>query len=357
MDKVPKIPIFRPFLPTFDKYSEYLKSIDSNQIYSNNGPLVQELEKRFSQYLGLDPSLVVACTNATLALQGAATTSPSEPDSKWGLPSWTFTASAAGLLNASKNFSFLDVDEDWMAACESTIRSLMLVLPFGQSFDPKKVPETIDCLIIDGAASFANLKDINLQSDLPTSGVISLHATKILPAGEGAIYFTNNLQWANKFRSWISFGMNETRESQSVGTNAKMSEYTAAVGLASLDEWSTKRAEWTQLLQKAQNIAAEFGLKGHPAMNSSMLSTYWILEFDDPEHCQELKIEFKRANIETREWWYKGCHTMKAYSNVAYNSLDNTNRLALRTIGIPFYLGLHESYWTRLGQIFSKISK
>lgn len=64
------IPVMKTKLPTSINIISYLTYIDEHQIYSNSGPLLKNLEKRFADKLKVDESKVVLCANATLAIQG-----------------------------------------------------------------------------------------------------------------------------------------------------------------------------------------------------------------------------------------------------------------------------------------------
>ena len=230
------IPVMRPKLPPLDHVHNYLTQMYSNGVYSNNGPLIQELEKRFAKYFNVDPELVVLSSSATQALEGAVKLSSA---SKFHLPAFTFPAPALSVINSGKAISFQDVDSvNWqidLNLIQSTKdQGIMYVMPFGSSHIDPKLFE-FENVIIDAAASIGN-KNLVI-SIFPKSWVIifSLHVTKVLGIGEGGISVFGNSAAANRFRAWINFGFSGNRNSISHGTNAKMSEMTAAFGLSVLD--------------------------------------------------------------------------------------------------------------------------
>src|SRR4030095_11974783 len=65
------IPVMRPQLPRTEKLLPYLRRIDATRIYSNYGPLVQELESRLSRHFGLPAGGAVSASTGTTALMGA----------------------------------------------------------------------------------------------------------------------------------------------------------------------------------------------------------------------------------------------------------------------------------------------
>src|SRR5262249_12257967 len=99
-------------------------------------------------------------------------------------------------------------------------------------------------VVIDAAAGF----DSAAPSRIPL--VVSLHATKILGAGEGGFISTADNRLLERARAACNFGFQGSRNAVLPASNAKMSEYHAAVGLAALAQWvDTRRrhariAEW-----------------------------------------------------------------------------------------------------------------
>ena len=74
-----------------------------------------------------------------------------------------------------------------------------------------------------------------------TSAVFSLHATKPLAVGEGGFVATACREFADRVRTRSNFGF-ESGEVKYLGTNAKLSEYHAAVGMAALQGWPRRKA-------------------------------------------------------------------------------------------------------------------
>ncbi|MDZ7755174.1 MAG: DegT/DnrJ/EryC1/StrS family aminotransferase [Rhodohalobacter sp.] len=61
------IPVTKPFLPPREEYQKYLRGIWEREYLTNNGPLVQELEQKLKDYLGVEHLLYLS--NGTIALQ------------------------------------------------------------------------------------------------------------------------------------------------------------------------------------------------------------------------------------------------------------------------------------------------
>ncbi len=345
------IEILIPTVPkTIDTY-KYLKLIDENKKYSNFGPLNEELIMRISTRTGISPQRISTASNATLGLQGAIATAKQGASNSWELPSWTFTATPSALLATNKPAHFVDVDKLQRVVPTNGVVNLIDVLPFGSNLNLERLQiykESLENVVVDAAASFDSIKDLNLDVPFKVAIIVSLHATKLLPAGEGAIFITNDEIWAKDFKAWTNFGMNEERISNSLGTNAKLSEFAAAVALSSLDNWSETRQRYLEISANAIAISSRLGLQVSEAMRIGMISPYWILQCENKKLKRIISDQFNLASIATRDWWGNGCHTMPAYKDIMVTDLSNTKFFAETTTAIPFHLGLSRNDFARI---------
>jgi len=298
---------------------------------------------------------VVTACNATLALQGAIETSEHNAF-PWKVPSWTFVATPLAIQKAGKPFDFVDADlQTWRALFSEEDENLVDVLPFGDDLDLQRLrSRPITNLVIDAAASFATL-----SRQLPTSShryaaVFSLHATKLLPAGEGAIFVSNSPEWARNFRAWTNFGFYSRRRSVLMGTNAKLSEYGAAVALGSLDEFGKTQAKLESAQKKARDISTSLGFRTQPSMRKGLNSPYWIIEF----HSQEQKLEavnvLNQSGIESKDWWEAGCHKEEVFK-MESEQLLNTEKLAAYTLGLPMHLEISSKEFEDIAIALKKV--
>lgn len=351
-----QVPIFRPKLPTFSQIEPYLRRIDRTRIYSNFGPLEQEVILRMSDYLGIPPSNIATCANATLGLEGALETS--DGTLKWELPSWTFTATASAVARSRHFGKFVDVDKYWRAVITNSSEQVIDVLPFGAKprLNHTYSGMNLKTVIIDAAASFDSLKDLKLQKDIKTSGVISFQATKVLPAGEGAIFFSNDETWTSRFKSWTKFGMTDKRISEDVGTNAKLSEYHAAVLLASLDSWEDDKVRWIEQQTIAYKLAKKFNLALDPNFTIGTVTPYFILVFESFSKREKMRNICDSLGIQTRLWWETGCHEMPAYSKFERNDLPNSEHIGNVSLGLPFWIDMKEEDWKTVESAFLNFS-
>ena len=344
------IRVFRPFLPSTSAIAAYMEQAAERGQYSNGGPLVADLEARLAEHFGVGPDHVAVCASGTTALEGAVAVSAGDSRSAWQVPSWTFTATPGAILRVGDRAHFADIDDAQRVVFDGAAARGIDVLPFGTGPDwsGRPLPRT---LIVDAAASFDACEQFAFPEKSVVGVVVSLHATKSLPAGEGGVFFSNDKQWVDEFRRYINFGMWGSRVSQIRGTNGKMSELTAAVAHASLDEWPAKRARWIELGDRALRIAADREVASAANAPPGVATPYWNIQLPDKASRVSLEKRLSDNGVETRRWWGDGCHTMPAYLDVPRGDLMVTDSVARTTLGLPFHLGLSVTDLESIGRM------
>lgn len=304
-----------------------------------------------ADFLGVKENNVVTCVNATQALAGAVSTSESN-NLEWTIPSWTFTATAAAMCSANKQFYFSDIDEHWRLQPKSSKVNAVDVLPFGDGIDITRLESLCEGeLVIDGAASFDALRFSKIGNIKRRFAlVISFHPTKFPAGPEGAVFISNDLDWCNRFRSWTIFGMDEARESYFSGTNAKLNEFSSAVTLASLDNYHEDRSKLMNQLGKAKRLAEKSSLDLFSPSQNYFAAPYWIVKANQKriEVIEELS---SKQMISTRRWWMYGCHQMEAYKYVRKAGLTNTERTSKTSLGLPLFIEMEENQWLRIANL------
>jgi dTDP-4-amino-4,6-dideoxygalactose transaminase len=270
------------------------------------------------------------------------------------LPSWTFTASAGAALLSGLDAEFADIDTDWRVQTSETDSFVLDVLPFGEGLRANSEKSLKSrWRVIDGAASFDALRGAASRLDKTSVLVVSMHATKLLGAGEGGVCITGSPEIAREIKSWSSFGFKGSRDSQRLGSNSKISEYTAAVGLASLDMWNETRSLLQMHLNKALEISKSCGLGVTGAMKNNQISPYWIVNFDSADDRDRVQAKLNDNGIETRTWWGSGCHKMEAYKSVPCRKLPNTEWAAATSLGLPFHAYLSDEDYELIHRVLS----
>ena len=338
------MPVARPRLPSAEAVFPYLQRIDTARWYSNFGPLLTEFEARLAARFPAG-SEVVTVANATQALTLTLNAMDLAPGGYVAIPAWTFVATAHAVMQAGLRPWFVDVDPDsWMmrpaaiADLPPSVREqLVAVIPvcaFGSLGDLAAWrafrDETRVQVLVDAAAAFDALRD----ADLPA--VVSLHATKVVGLGEGGFLVTRDADLALRVRRLSTFGFHGSRESQVPATNAKLSEYAAAVGLAALDGWEANRLQFARAAQHLR-----IGLVGQPEVCFQPgWGSEWVTSVCNvrlPDGSAGAVADALRAEgVETRRWWGSGCHVSPAFADCGRSDLSHTDRLGGSVLGLPF---------------------
>jgi dTDP-4-amino-4,6-dideoxygalactose transaminase len=335
----------RPLLPAAERIASYLNRIDRGRVYSNFGPLAVSFEERIAAHLCLPDGAVTTVANGTLGLWLALDAQAAPPGALCVLRAWTFIASAHAAIMAGLTPFFIDVDprtwaiepgatEKAISSAPGEVGAVMPVAPFGQPIDVAAWDDfrarTGLAVVIDAAAGFDSL------TPGKTPAVVSLHATKVLGVGEGAFVVATDESLIRTIRAKSNFGFHGTREARSSGGNAKFSEYHAAVGHASLDEWTRARMQWMAVakaycgqLSQSKRVCFQQGF------GQSWISSTCVVNLG--EAAARVEAALSQAQIATRRWWGEGAHTHVATRGCPRTLLPVTETLAGTTISIPFF--------------------
>lgn len=320
----------------------YLEKIDLAQTYSNFGPLSRELESRVAKLLNVCPSKVVSSANATLALIGTFITAPTN---QWIVSNWTFPATAQAIKHSKGELHLCDISmETWLPEIQSRVGNrfgLVVTVPFGARVPLEEFTE-LPTVVFDAAASLGNFDDL-AQLGQGNAVVFSLHATKMLGAGEGGVSVFGSKEWADAFRRWSNFGFSGSRSADIEGMNAKMSEYSAAVGLASLDRWPTQQSRYAELRKRTLSIVDSTNGIVVPSWQRHSVSPYWIVLSDSHESRDRLAMTFADMKISTRQWWPELVTEYASdFCSRPSAGTPSCETLRDRSIGLPFHLSLSE---------------
>ena len=341
----------RPKLPSADRIAPYLRAIDSSRIYSNFGPLALSLEERLAAHFGVQKGAVCTTANATQGLTLALTALAARQGTLCVMPAWTFVASAHAAIAAGLTPYFVDVDpQSWaldpeamdevIARAPSPVGAIMPVAPFGRPLDivswDRFYERTKMPVVIDAAAGF----DSVVAGQTPL--VVSLHATKVIGIGEGGFVLTTDEAVIKGVRARANFGFLGSRTSIAASTNAKLSEFHAAVGHAALDDWHVARAEWRALAAAYRKILPESNrIQYQVGFGAEWIASTCVLQMPGSD---AIKTEhaLSSAGIETRRWWGDGTHRHPSTAMFPRGVLPVTETLAKSTLSVPFYreLGL-----------------
>lgn len=345
-----QIRVLVPDVPDCKAIAPYLENMDAAKWYTNFAPNVIELERRIEE---LYPDMhAVTVSSATTGLEIAIRSLGIAHGRKVLVPSLSFPATASVAVNCGLEPVYADVDADsWMLTPEIAYASLKhadfsLVIPvcaYGAEHDLKGWEEftrtTKIKVLIDAAAAFGN--DLCSRDVM---SVISLHATKTMPAGEGGVVLVPDGFRATSIRRLSNFGIDPTSGdmlAMTTGTNAKMSEYHAAVALAALDNWPLAESKRVAMHKKYLQTLT----KSCPSVKTQMRrddGIYNTLVILLPKHTNPTYVatSLKSNGIETRKWYCPPQHEHPGLRYPSAGPLVVTDDISRRLLGLPFHLEL-----------------
>ena len=234
----------RPNIGNADTFLDYAKEILASRWLSNNGAFVQKFERRLEKNLGVK-HVIVTC-NATIAMQVLLSVAL-ERSGEIIVPDFTFIATAHAVTNSGHQLVVADVDRATHCLSPASVKNLLsekTVAAIGvhlwanhcfvDEFEKISRDHNIP-IFYDAAHAFGAKYKGKSIGGFGAAEVFSFHATKIFNTFEGGAITTNDDALAHRLREFINFGFTDRDDVIGLGTNAKMSEISAAMGLVNLD--------------------------------------------------------------------------------------------------------------------------
>jgi dTDP-4-amino-4,6-dideoxygalactose transaminase len=340
----------RPNIGDRDRLMERIAGVIDGRWLTNDGPLVHELEEAVAAALGV-PHCIAMC-NGTVALEiairaagltGEVIVSP-----------FTFVATAHALQWQEITPVFCDVDPRTHNIDPARIEELitprttgiLAVHLWGRPAPVEELTEIADRhglrLLFDAAHAFGCSHRGRMIGGFGTAEVLSFHATKVVNSFEGGAILTADDEFAEVVRLMRNHGFADYDEVSHVGTNGKMSEVAAAMGITSLES----RDEFVEA-NRRNHEAYRAGLGGVDgveliAYDESELCNwqYAVIEVDESAALSrdELQRVLWTENVLARRYFYPGCHRMEPYRTLFPDTgerLPQTERLAERVLALP----------------------
>jgi len=318
---------------------------------SNNGPLVQEFEQKMAALLGVKH--LIAMCNATIALE--IVTRALGMEGEVIVPSFTFVATAHSLQWQGVTPVFCDVDPETHLLDPACVEKMITprttgiigVHLWGRPCEIEALTDIASRnnlkLVFDAAHAFGCSHKGQMIGNFGDAEVFSFHATKFFNTFEGGAIATNNDELAKKIRLMKNFGFAGNDKVIYIGTNGKMTEVCAAMGLTGLESLEKfiriNRDNYRSYLAGLAGVA---GLKPVLYDESDQGNyQYIVFEVDEAESgiSRDLLVEVLQAeNVMARRYFYPGCHQMEPYRSFFPHAgllLPNTERLVHKVISLP----------------------
>ena len=346
-----KLHVGRPNIGDRARLIERINTILDTRWLSNDGPFAVEFERRIADFVGV--KYCVAMCNATVALEIAIRALGLTGEVI--LPAFTFVATAHALQWLEITPVFCDVDPRTHLIDPAQVERLITprttgiigVHLWGRACDVDALAEIAQRhnlkLLFDSAHAFACTQGGVMIGNFGDAEVFSFHATKFLNSFEGGAVVTNDGDLAQKIRLMKNFGFTAYDFVSYVGTNGKMAEASAAMGLTSLeslDEFvAVNRSNHEQY---SENLSGVPGIRllGYDEAERNNYQ-YVVLELDDAVtgvSRDELVQVLWAENVLARRYFYPGCHRVEPYRSHFPHAgllLPETEKLTARVLALP----------------------
>jgi len=337
-----------------DRFNQILDS----RCLTNDGPFVKEFEQRIAELVGVKHC--IAMCNGTVALEIAIRALGMTGEVI--VPSFTFIATAHALQWQGITPVFCDIDPRTHTLDPNKVENLITprttgvigVHVWGHTCNIDALAEITARhglkLIFDAAHAFACSYKGRMIGSFGNAEVFSFHATKFFNTLEGGAVVTNDDELAMKLRWMRNFGFTGYDKVSYLGTNGKMNEISAAMGLTSLeglDEFiAVNRLNYLRYREELQDVAGAQVLTYDETETCNY--QYIVLALDEAVtrivSRDELWRILSAENVMARRYFYPGCHRMEPYrSNLPGLRLPETDRLAERVLCLPTGTAVTES--------------
>jgi Predicted pyridoxal phosphate-dependent enzyme apparently involved in regulation of cell wall biogenesis len=353
------IPLTKPFFGD-EEINEIKKVLESGWV--SQGPKVKEFEKMVAEYLGIRHAIAV--TNCTAALHVSLLSLGIGPGDDVLVADYTFPATGHSVLYCGANPIFVDVDlrtynispESIECNITPNTKAIIPVHTFGQPCAMDSIIEIAkdyNLVVIEDAACAlgARYRD-KYAGTIGDFGCFSFHARKGITTGEGGMLVTDRDDIASKARHYAVFGMTTAWDRTNnpnffiptftdLGYNYKMSDITAAVGVAQMRRLNLmikRRRElariWDESIDNIDGITKPF----IDPSSESVYQSYVALvdkKFDRNRLIELLMQEGVQTQIGTY-----ASHIQPVYKSCS--KCDRSLDLFKRAIALPLYVTLRE---------------
>ena len=346
----PGLPFARPARPPLERVMRRLEPSYKRGMLTN-GPLVEELEARIAERLGVSHVVALSsCTSGLMLLVQALTEGRPGPVV---LPSFTFSASAHAVMWNGRVPRFVEclphsfqIDPEHAARHLDGASAIMATHVFGAPCDARALEalgrEHGIPVMFDAAHALGACLDGVPIGSFGIAEVFSLTPTKPLVAGEGGLVATNDSSLAETLRIGRDYGNPGNYDTRFAGLNARMSEFHAAMALESLTGFDDS-------LERRRYLASLY--RGHldemPGIEFQTFSARETSTFKDLTIRVDatefglsrdgLALALLAEGVDTRKYFDPPVHRQRAYSHLEPRNLPVTDAVASSVLSLPVY--------------------
>lgn len=352
--------VTKTYLPNKEKYKQYVDEIFESGWLTNNGPLVQKLEKRLAKYLGVKNIVLVSngtvaleIAYRTLGLNGFVITTP-----------FSFVATTSSLVTNGLLPIFTDIDEKTLNLNPTNIekyitKNTSAILPvhvFGNVCEVEEISEIAKRHDLKVVYDASHAFDVNYKNQSVLNfgdiSTLSFHATKLFHTIEGGALIINDDDLVEKARYLINFGIKNAEEIPELGTNAKMNEFEAAMGLCVLDDIEEikqkRKVQFNRYKEELKGLVEFQELNQNATQNYS----YFPVIFKSEEQLKKIEKALNENQIFPRRYFYPSLDTLDYIE--PKQKMKISRDISKRILCLPIYTELKVDTQTQILQILKE---
>ncbi len=362
-----QILVTKSSIPDLDEYVEEIKDLWETRWLTNMGVKHQLLEEKLKEYLNtenitlfVNGHLALESIIQAMKLKGEVITTP-----------FTFISTTHAIVRNSLTPVFCDINYDDYTIDVSKIEDLITertsaIIPvhvYGNICDYKeidRIAKKYDLKVIyDAAHAFGEKTNGINVSNLGDASMFSFHATKVFNSIEGGAVTYEKNELKEKLEQIKNFGITGPESVESVGGNAKMNEFQAAMGICNLrhvDEEIEKRKKVVERYR--ERLSDIKGIKlNEEKENVKSNYAYFPVLFDGYKaNRDEIYEELKKNNIFARKYFYPLTNEAQCYKNkFNVEKTPTAKYVSERILTLPLYADLELSDVDRICDIIINI--
>ena len=355
-----RVYVTKTFLPPIEEYEGYIKQIWNSYQLTDQGPLLQQFEEKAKEYLEVENFHFVS--NGTIALQVALKALEITEGEIITTP-FSYVATTSAILWERCTPVFVDIESDTFCidvnkieeAITPKTKAIMAVHIYGYPCDVEQIEAIAKKynlkVIYDGAHAFGvryKGKPLLSYGDVSTC---SFHATKPFHTIEGGCVITNSQELSDRVELIKHFGQSGDSHHM-LGTNAKASEFQAAMGLCNIkyvDEVFAKRKLISELYDRL--IGNRFKT---PVISDKLTQrnyAYYPLVFESEAQLLVAIKKLKTENIYPRRYFYPSLNTI---SYVDGQSCPISEDISSRVACLPLFADMKEEIVEKIAKVINE---
>lgn len=369
------IMVTRPYLPPLERVEALVAEAWDNHWLTNRGPLLERFRQRLAELFGVPVEQMALFANGTLAMELTLRTMGLPAGGRVITTPFTFVGTVTAILTAGLEPVFVDVraddatlDPDAVeAAIDDRTVAIAPVHVYGIPCQLEALQAIADRhglkLFYDAAHCTGVKVDGRCIGEFGHASMYSLHATKLFHAVECGVITSTDNDLVQRLRRRKNFGFAGPTAIVPGGTNAKLSEMHAAVGLACCEDFDAiLEQRRRQVMRYRQNLAQTPGLSLFPLPGSNVTYNFCYMPvLIDPKaygrDSDALEQGLKEYNVYPRRYFHPLLCDTEAFAQVMIaGELTNARLLAERVLCLPLYHDLSLNSVDRVCEIIRQIA-